>query len=75
MTALQHVQKAVAACPFAGIVELEPSMTWNPQVVAGIGAVADPTQLHKDMHGYLAGGCQALPQNRASMQVCRLDVW
>ena len=37
-------------------------MTWNPQIVAGIGAVADPTQLHKDMHSYLAGGCHALPQ-------------
>nr|UAD82042.1 raffinose synthase 2 [Trebouxia lynnae] len=41
--------------PTPGILELEPSMTWNPQVVAGIGAVTDPTQLHKDMHGYLAG--------------------
>ena len=39
----------------AGIVELEPSTLWNPQVVAGIGAVSDPTKLHKDMHTYLAG--------------------
>lgn len=39
-----------------GILELEPSMVWNPQVVAGIGTVADPAQLHKDMHAYLAGG-------------------
>lgn len=30
-------------------------MLWNPQVVAGIGAVTDPTKLHKDMHTYLAG--------------------
>lgn len=44
----------------AGIVELEPSTLWNPQVVAGIGAVSDPTQLHKDMHTYLAGA-PALP--------------
>lgn len=33
-------------------------MMWNPQVVAGIGAVTDPTKLHKDMHTYLAGMCQ-----------------
>jgi len=41
-------------------VELEPSTLWNPQVVAGIGAVSDPTKLHKDMHAYLAGA-PALP--------------
>lgn len=45
----------IVAILVAGVLELEPSMTWNPQVVAGIGAVTDPTQLHKDMHGYLAG--------------------
>ena len=35
-------------------------MLWNPQVVAGIGAVTDPTKLHKDMHTYLAGACLLL---------------
>lgn len=49
--------------PVTGVLELEPSMTWNPQTVAGIGAVTNPTQLHKDMHAYLAGGCQAPPQD------------
>lgn len=75
--ALQHLtplQKAAAACPFTGVVELEPSMTWNPQVIAGIGAVTDPTQLHKDIHGYLAGGCQLCPKT-ASMQFCGLQIW
>ena len=42
-------------CCCAGIMELEPSTLWNPQVVAGIGAVPDPTKLHTDMHTYLAG--------------------
>ncbi|KAL0042463.1 hypothetical protein WJX79_000575 [Trebouxia sp. C0005] len=40
--------------PTPGIMELEPSTLWNPQVVAGIGAVPDPTKLHTDMHTYLA---------------------
>ena len=52
---LRLYKTAVSLSLLAGILELEPSMTWNPQVVAGIGAVTDPTQLHKDMHGYLAG--------------------
>lgn len=46
-------------------------MTWNPQIVAGIGAVTDPTQLHKDMHAYLTGGCPAPPQR---MHFCSFEL-
>ena len=59
-------QESNDCMPFAGIVELEPSMTWNPQIVAGIGAVVDPTQLHKDMHGYLAGGYRVSSQAQST---------
>ena len=55
VTALAWKVCPLMCCCCAGIVELEPSMLWNPQVVAGIGAVTDPTKLHKDMHTYLAG--------------------
>ena len=43
------------AIPTPGLAEVEPSMNWNPSVVAGIGVVADPAQLYQDMHFYLAG--------------------
>lgn len=42
------------AIPTPGLAEVEPSMNWNPSVVAGIGVVADPAQLYQDMHSYLA---------------------
>ena len=48
-------------------------MTWNPQVVAGIGAVTDPTQLHKDMHAYLEGGCWAPPQRMHVRSLGQVD--
>ena len=47
----------VAACcfqPTAGLVEIEPSMAWNPSVVSGIGVVQDVDELYNDMHSYLA---------------------
>lgn len=50
-------------------------MMWNPQVVAGIGAVADPTQLHKDMHGYLAGGCLTCPKAEGYLVVIKTADW
>ena len=42
------------AIPTPGLAEVEPSMNWNPSVVAGIGVVADPAALYADMHSYLA---------------------
>lgn len=42
------------AIPTPGLAEVEPSMNWNPSVVAGIGVVADPALLYQDMHSYLA---------------------
>ena len=47
----------VAACwlqPTAGLVEIEPSMAWNPSVVSGSGVVQNVDELSKDMHSYLA---------------------
>ena len=47
----------VAACwlqPTAGLVEIEPSMAWNPSVVSGIGVVQNVDELYNDMHSYLA---------------------
>jgi hypothetical protein len=38
----------------AGVYEVEPSMQWNPAVVAGIGFLEDPGQLYNDMHAYLS---------------------
>lgn len=37
-----------------GLYEVEPSMRWNPAVVAGIGMTRNPSQLYQDMHSYLA---------------------
>jgi len=33
---------------------VEPSMNWNPSVLAGIGAIYDPFHLYNDMHSYLS---------------------
>ena len=38
----------------AGVYEIEPSMRWNPAVVAGVGMIRDPRPLYNDMHAYLA---------------------
>ena len=38
----------------AGLYEVEPSMRWNPAVVAGVGMIQDPRPLYDDMHAYLA---------------------
>jgi hypothetical protein len=37
-----------------GLYEIEPSMRWNPAVVAGVGMIPDPSPLYRDMHSYLA---------------------
>ena len=48
----------------AGVQELEPSMLWSAMVVAGMGAVPNPTPLHQDMHSYLAGPLHPLQQHQ-----------
>lgn len=48
------------AIPTPGLAEVEPSMSWNPSVVAGIGVVADPAVLYNDMHSYLASSGEPL---------------
>lgn len=47
--------RIVYARPPASLKEVEPSMAWNPSVLAGLGAVHDPAPLFHDMHSYLAG--------------------
>ncbi len=47
--------------PTAGLVEIEPSMAWNPSVVSGIGVVQDVDELYNDMHSYLASAGYFLP--------------
>ena len=40
--------------PTPGVAEIEPSMLWNPAVLAGVGVIADPKSLYADLHSYLA---------------------
>jgi len=42
------------ARPTPGVAEIEPSMLWNPAVLAGVGVIADPKSLYADLHSYLA---------------------
>ena len=42
------------AQPTPGLVEIEPSMAWNPSVISGVGIVDNVRQLYHDMHSYLA---------------------
>lgn len=46
--------RIVYAHPPASLREIEPSMLWNPSVLAGLGAAYDPAPLFWDMHAYLA---------------------
>jgi raffinose synthase len=43
-------------CPNPGenLLKVEPSMRWNPVVLAGMGSVYDPYHLYNDMHRYLS---------------------
>eukprot|EP00210_Caulerpa_lentillifera_P006619 g6324.t1 len=41
------------AKPTPGVLEVEPSLAWNPSVVAGVGVVENPDALYRDMHNYL----------------------
>ena len=57
------------ATPTPGLAEVEPSMNWNPSVVAGIGVVADPAVLYQDMHSYLAASGLLLCQDHVLCHV------
>lgn len=59
------------ATPTPGLAEIEPSMNWNPSVVAGIGVVADPAVLYNDMHSYLASSGMSHP---CCMLLCTIGV-
>ena len=39
--------------PTPGVLEVEPSMAWNPAVLAGVGVLQDPGSLYNRMHSYL----------------------
>ncbi len=36
-----------------GVLEVEPSMAWNPGKLAGVGVVSDPVKMYNNMHMYL----------------------
>lgn len=39
--------------PQSSLLDVEPSMKWNPTVLMGMGALYDPFHLYNDMHRYL----------------------
>jgi len=45
--------RLLKAKPTPGMLEVEPSLAWNPSVVGGIGVVEKPAELYLDMHDYL----------------------
>ena len=51
---MKNLRSLSAMQPTAGLVEIEPSMAWNPSVVSGIGVVENVDTLYNDMHAYLA---------------------
>jgi hypothetical protein len=53
-----------------GLYEIEPSMRWNPAVVAGVGMAPDPFPLYRDMHSYLASaGVPLQPMTSLPLQM------
>ena len=46
--------RIIYAKPTPGVAEIEPSMLWNPAVLAGVGVISDPKALYSDLHSYLA---------------------
>ncbi|KAK2077213.1 hypothetical protein QBZ16_004847 [Prototheca wickerhamii] len=46
--------RRVTGAPTPGAVEAEPSASWNPAVLGGVGWVDDVAGLFEDMHAYLA---------------------
>ena len=63
------------AQPTPGLAEIEPSMSWNPSVISGVGAPEDPAVLFNDMHSYLAssGAVPSLPWSGVSIQAQPFD--
>lgn len=53
--------KIVYAKPPLGLLEIEPSLAWNPAVLCGMGVVDTVEDLYNDMHEYLmaSGGCSS----------------
>lgn len=45
--------KIMYAKPPAGLLEIEPSLAWNPAVLCGMGVVDSVDELYVDMHEYL----------------------
>eukprot|EP00803_Ostreobium_quekettii_P009062 evm.model.scf_1268.6 EVM.evm.TU.scf_1268.6 scf_1268:41483-45214(-) len=42
------------AKPGGTLLEIEPSLAWNPSVLGGVGVVDRPEELYNDMHSYLS---------------------
>ena len=40
--------------PVPALLRVEPSMKWNPIVLAGMGSIYDPYHIYNDMHKYLS---------------------
>jgi hypothetical protein len=51
---LRYSPQMVFAKPTESLKEVEPSLLWNPAVLAGVGIVTDVASLFQDMHSYLA---------------------
>ena len=65
---------AGAAQPTAGLVEVEPSMAWNPAVLSGIGVVDNVRDLYHDVHSYLAAS-GAQDRFREGVPACCVMTW
>lgn len=50
----RYCPRMVLPTPTPGILEIDPSVAWNPPVLAGLSFPPDPSALHRDMHAYLA---------------------
>ncbi len=52
--AAKYESRIVYSDPSPSLKEIEPSMSWNPSVVSGIGVVQNVRDLYFDMHAYLS---------------------
>ncbi|CAL8470414.1 g9956 [Coccomyxa elongata] len=50
----KYKARLVFSEPTPGLVEIEPSMAWNPSVISGVGIVENAHHIYNDMHAYLA---------------------
>lgn len=50
----KYAAKLLHPRPTPGVQEVDPSVAWVQPVLAGVSLPLDPTQLHSDMHAYLA---------------------